>query len=411
MKPSTDTGQVKRVLLLDDDPFILHYLEDMLTELGGMEVRCHSDGKGALALMKQWVPDLLICDVSMPSMDGLEFLRLASQMNFHGGVALHTSVDASLRKAAEILADAHGLQVLGSYRKAMDRGDIAAILQRASTLSTERPRSAPVASLTIEELREGIAEGRVEVYYQPKVSLRRGNMVGVECLARYRHPTRGVLPPSAFVHLVEQYQLIDEFTMVVLCKGAQQLAEWLKAGHHFKIAVNVSMDNLNRTDLPEVFQHMVRQAGIEPQHVTLEMTETRLMADPTLSLEILARLRLKGFGLSIDDFGTGFSTMENLKRLPFNELKIDRAFVDGASADTATRSMLSSSVRLGREFSLTVVAEGVEKREDWDVLTEMGVDQVQGFYVARPMPGDEVLKWKTDWEQRRQAKSVSVVRC
>lgn len=400
-----------KILLLDDDPFILHYLEDMLVEIGGMEVRCQSDGRGALRLMQDWVPDLLICDVSMPSMDGLEFLRLASQMNFHGGVALHTSVDASLRKAAEILADAHGLHVLGSYRKAMDRGDITAILERARNTQGSRPRMAPVASLTIEELREGIAEGRVEVYYQPKVSLRRGNMVGVECLARYRHPTRGVLPPSAFVHLVEQYQLIDQFTMVVLCKGAQQLAEWLRGGHHFKIAVNVSMDNLNRTDLPEMFQHTVRQAGIEPQHVTLEMTETRLMADPTLSLEILARLRLKGFGLSIDDFGTGFSTMENLKRLPFNELKIDRAFVDGASADAATRSMLSSSVRLGREFSLTVVAEGVEKREDWDVLADMGVDQVQGYYVARPMPAEDLIKWKTEWEHRRQAKSISVVRC
>jgi two-component system, sensor histidine kinase and response regulator len=403
--------KVNRVLLLDDDPFILHYLEDMLLEHGGIEVRCQNDGKQALNLMDSWLPDLLICDVSMPSMDGLEFLRLASQMNFHGAVALHTSVDASLRKAAEILADAHGLQVLGSYRKAMDRGDLQAILRRACTLHSERPHKAPVASLTIEELREGIAEGRVDVYYQPKVSLRRGNMVGVECLARYRHPTRGVLPPSAFVHLVEQYQLIDEFTMVVLSKGALQLAEWLRAGHHFKIAVNVSMDNLNRTDLPELFQQMVRAAGIEPQHVTLEMTETRLMADPTLSLEILARLRLKGFGLSIDDFGTGFSTMENLKRLPFNELKIDRAFVDGASADAATRSMLSSSVRLGREFSLTVVAEGVEKREDWDVLAEMGVDQVQGFYVARPMPADDLIKWKSEWEHRRQAKSISVVRC
>jgi EAL domain-containing protein (putative c-di-GMP-specific phosphodiesterase class I) len=171
------------------------------------------------------------------------------------------------------------------------------------------------------------------------------------------------------------------------------------------------MDNLNRTDLPQMFLQTVREAGVEPQHVTLEMTETRLMADPTLSLEILARLRLKGFGLSIDDFGTGFSTMENLKRLPFNELKIDRAFVDGASTDGATRSMLSSSVRLGREFSLTVVAEGVEKREDWDVLAEMGVDQVQGFYVARPMPAEDLLKWKLDWEHRRHAKSISVVRC
>ena len=223
-------------------------------------------------------------------------------------------------------------------------------------------------------------------------------MIGVECLARWSHPQRGILPPAAFISLIEQHHLIDEFTLVVLRKGAEQLGKWLKQGHNFKISVNVSMDNLNRLDLPEVFSDIAQVCAVKTEYIVLEMTETRLMDNLKVSLETLTRLRLKGFGLSIDDFGTGFSTMENLKQLPFNELKIDRVFVDGVSHDLAARTMLESSVRLGKIFHLNLVAEGVETAQDWDVIAASGCDEVQGYFVAKPMPAAELIEWKNRWE-------------
>ncbi len=170
--------------------------------------------------------------------------------------------------------------------------------------------------------------------------------------------------------------------------------------------MNVSMDDLNQLDLPEEFESIVENAQIRPDQITLELTESRLMENLTVSLEILTRLRLKGFGLSIDDFGTGFSTMENLKQLPFTELKVDRAFVNGAHQDEAARAILGSSIQLGKIFNLRLVAEGVENQQDWDLIVDSGCDEVQGFYIAKPMPAQEFIAWKIEWENKLESKFV-----
>jgi EAL domain-containing protein (putative c-di-GMP-specific phosphodiesterase class I) len=189
-------------------------------------------------------------------------------------------------------------------------------------------------------------------------------------------------------------------TKIILEKSAAQLRKWYNQGHQLKLAVNVSMDNLNQLNLPEEFEAIVQAVGVRPSQFILELTETRLMENLTVSLEILTRLRLKGFGLSIDDFGTGFSTMENLKQLPFTELKVDRAFVNGAVQDEAARAILSSSIQLGKIFHLNLVAEGVETQQDWDLIAESGCDEIQGYFIAQPMPPDQFIEWKIEWEKK-----------
>ena len=391
--------QSTRVLILDDDSFMLDIISEMLAQLGIDQVMLASDGAQALTILKNEAPDLLLCDLSMPEMDGIEFLRFVATQGYAGSVIVHSGADEGVLKAAERLAKAHGLNVLGAFHKPIDPDLLrSCIAQLGQFQPGSKPTLLTEATLTIEELRTGIAAGCVEIYFQPKVSVQARKMVAVECLARWRHPVRGILPPSAFIALIEQHHLIDEFTLLVLQKGTQQLGQWLRQGHDFKIAVNVSMDNLNRLDLPEIFHKIVTDAGVQTRHVVLEMTETRLMANLTLCLEILTRLRLKGFGLSIDDFGTGFSTMENLKQLPFSELKIDRAFVDGASNDAATRTILESSISLGKLFHLNLVAEGVETEQDWNLIATSGCDEVQGYYVAKPMPAEQLIAWKQQWE-------------
>ena len=156
---------------------------------------------------------------------------------------------------------------------------------------------------------------------------------------------------------------------------------------------------MNDLDWPDAMAAMVESAGLQPNSITFEITESRLMEHIVVALDILSRLSLKRFNLSIDDFGTGYSSMEQLQRIPFSELKIDRAFVRGAGEDASARAILESSVLLARNLDMKVVAEGVETDEDWNVVAELGCDQVQGYYVARPMPADQLHKWLGEWQK------------
>ena len=164
-----------------------------------------------------------------------------------------------------------------------------------------------------------------------------------------------------------------------------------------KISVNVSVKDLNRFDFPDFVVDSAAAQGVDSSAVMLEVTESRLMADIVGPLEILTRLRMKGVGLSIDDYGTGASTMQQLKRIPFTELKIDREFVFGAVEDAELRAFLASSITLGKDLGLSVVAEGVETEGEWDLMAEHGVDIVQGYFVAKPMPADELGDWLAEW--------------
>jgi EAL domain-containing protein (putative c-di-GMP-specific phosphodiesterase class I) len=327
-------------------------------------------------------------------------LRQVAAQGFSGNVIILSSVDNGVMKAAVNLAKAYGLNLLAALNKPLQQEALKVALARQQQSKPAQKQYAKAAVLSLAELQKGLAEDCVEVFFQPKVSVIDKKIVGAECLARWRHPERGILGPLSFIPVLEAHGLINALTKVVLTKGAKQLAQWTAQGHHLRIAVNVSMDDLNQLDLPEEFDSIVKNADIRSDQITLELTESRLMENLTVSLEILTRLRLKGFGLSIDDFGTGFSTMENLKQLPFTELKVDRAFVNGACQDEAARAILGSSIQLGKIFNLRLVAEGVENQQDWDLIADSGCDEVQGFFIAKPMPAQEFIDWKFDWESK-----------
>lgn len=389
-----------RVLMLDDNVFFLELVGDMLRNLGAAEVLTETEGGRALAHVETEKPDMVICDLGMPGMDGIEFLRHLAGQEYSGGVVVLSGLDKAVLKSAENLARSHGLNLLGVQQKPLEEDALAAIIARLGQSRPQRGGKAvpEVEMLAPEELREGLEAGRVEVFFQPKVSVRGRHVLGAECLARWRHPERGLLTPDAFISVAEQHGLIDALALAVFRNAVAQLGQWRKQGQQISVAINLSMDNLNRLDLPDVFEKIAHEAGVETGAIILEMTESRLMDNYTLSLDILTRLRLKGFGLSIDDFGTAYSTMENLKQLPFTELKIDRAFVNGASRDRMERAILDSSVRLGKALKLNLVAEGVETQEDWELVARCGCNEVQGYFIAPPMPAHEWMDWVARWE-------------
>ena len=388
-----------RFLLVDDEPFVLNLTKRVLNKLGARDVTAISDGREALDMIDRGdvVPDVILCDLNMPIMDGVEFLRHLGERKVTSAIVLVSGEDQRILQTAESLAKSHDLYVLGAIKKPIRLQALEALLGAYDRSRTALPVRGIEQPITEAELTEGIASDAVTLVFQPKVAVRSKQVIGVEALARWRHPTRGILGPGAFIPLAEESGQIHALTEAVFTTAMVQAGEWRAGGYDLSMAVNFCADSLRRLDLPEYLLRCAAAEGIDPSRVTLEITESRVMRDLRVSTEILTRLRMKGMGLSIDDFGTGHASLEQLKRVPFTELKVDRAFVFGASNDASARAILESSINIGKSLGLNVVAEGAETQEDWDLVEKLGCDVVQGYFVSKPQPPEELPGWIDNW--------------
>jgi len=384
------------VLIVDDDRFVRATLTSALKSLGIVSVSEAGNGNEAVELLEENKFSLVLCDLNMPDMDGLSFLRHLAGVGFLGSVLVISSEDERILRAANTLAEAFNLNLLGALPKPVTAE---ALKTKLSLL--EKPASiksfATPWEISKEALQHGINNDEIVVYYQPKVSTKTRELVGVEALVRWQHPKHGLVPPGRFVPLAERQNLIVDLTDIVIQKSLLDGQRWHANGLPIKISINLSVDCLERLDLPELIADCVAAAGLKPSSIILELTESRVMEDILNPLEVLSRLAMKGFVLSIDDFGTGYSSMEKLTQFPFGELKLDRAFVHNPKNDPIAQSILESSVDLAKKLDLSVVAEGVENQNDWDVIAGLGVDLVQGFFVAKPMPAEEIPVWAKNW--------------
>ena len=243
------------------------------------------------------------------------------------------------------------------------------------------------------ELREGIPRGELVVHFQPKLTLSTRLVGGVEALVRWQHPERGLLQPGAFVELAESTDLMGPLTMSVLSKSLEQIAEWRRAGHHLSVAVNVPAQTLLDRELPGTIDRLLSELDLPASCLRLEITEGTLVRDPVRSAEVLEVLADAGVAVSIDDFGTGYSSFALLQRLPVHEIKIDRSFVRHMTERANDAAIVRSTIQLGQTLGLTVVAEGVEDEDALSALAASGCDSAQGYFISRPVPGDELTKW------------------
>lgn len=386
------------VMVVDDEPFTLNLVRRVLARLGIERITTASDGQQALADLKDEaaVPDVILCDLNMPGMDGLELLRRLGERGAGCGVILISGEDEKILRTAQRLGRDHHLNVLGFLNKPISPEPLSRLLldlKHGHTAQT--PVLAP--RVTEDELDDALRNGGITAVFQPKVSARTREVVGVEALARLHHPQRGSLGPGAFIPLAEDRGRMEELTEAVFRHAAAEVGAWQAAGIDLKLSVNITTDSLRNFTFSERVVDWAASEGLRPSQIILEVTETRVMQDVRSSLETLSRARLKGLGLSIDDFGTGYSSLEQLKQTPFSELKIDRAFVTGAAQDPQARAILESSVSLAKRLGLDAVAEGVETQEDWDLVAAIGCDMAQGYFIAKPMPGEEIPDWIGQW--------------
>jgi EAL domain-containing protein (putative c-di-GMP-specific phosphodiesterase class I)/DNA-binding NarL/FixJ family response regulator len=385
-----------KVLILDDEPFMRMLLSEMLSNLGLTQTTAYENGTEALAYINSPdnAVDLILLDINMPGMDGIEFVRHLANCSYHGSLILISGEDERMLQTAEKLVKTHNINILGHLQKPVSSAELSGLLKKwlPSWLNESSPQSRKIYSA--EEIKIAISNKEFVNYYQPQINVKTGRVVGVEALVRWQHPQDGTVFPDQFIQIAEANGLIDDLTYLVVDTAFAQTSIWQNYALDLRVSVNISMANLASLDFVDYLAKAVNIAGIMSSDIVLEVTETQLMKHLSNSLEVLGRLRLKRFGLSIDDFGTGYSSFALLRAIPFNELKVDRGFVHGVSSNDTLRAIYNASLSVAQQ----VVAEGVEDWDDWNFLRNSTCNVAQGYFIAKPMPADKIHDWIHDWE-------------
>jgi EAL domain-containing protein (putative c-di-GMP-specific phosphodiesterase class I)/ActR/RegA family two-component response regulator len=378
-------------MVVDDDELVRGVLRRQMSTLGASPVAVARDGGEAERVLREQGPfDVILLDLMMPGVDGIEFLRSLARNKEAPDLILTSSLDPKLLRTAESLAHAHSLKVLGVLPKPIRTSAIGELLARRNPSFAHGFTVSPV---TVERLTTALRAGHVMPQFQPKVCARTGVVKSVEALARWQDPQEGNISPARFIPVAERHHLIDELTMRQAEQSLRVLGRWSAEGFHPDLELNVSALSLERVEMPDQMARLALRHDVDPSRVTFEITESALIGHLSQSLDTLTRLRMKGFHLAVDDFGTGYATLSQLKMLPLSELKIDQSFVSRAVRDAETRAIVESCVALAQQFGLVSVAEGVEDADTASLLREMGATLLQGFLYSPALTESQMLQW------------------
>ena len=377
----------RNLLVLDDDELVGAYIR-RVAELLGMPCRAVTTAQAFAEALAAEPPTDVVLDLQLGPTDGVEMLRALAARRSRAGIILLSGFDEKVLRAARDLGMELGLNI----RHALTKPVRAPALKAALQLDDPVDRAVLPA-----ELERAIQRGELHLEYQPVVGCRNREVLSLEALSRWRRADGGRVPPAAFIPVAESDpDLMDLLTMHVAEQAARDWHTLSVSGLRSCISLNVSAQNLRRLDLPERLAGLVERCGAPASGLKLEVTETAAMSDPQVTLDILLRLRLKGFMLSVDDFGAGFTSMAMLRRLPFAELKIDRSYVAAMTASEDALSVVRGIVALGRTMGMRTVAEGVETQRELDLLTQLGADGAQGYLISRPQAFERMLVWLVD---------------
>lgn len=384
-----------RFLVAEDQNTPRMVLVQVLRALGATQIL--EAPNGAVALRHFEDPanpvDFVFSDLSMPDMDGLELVRHLAERQFKGSLVLISGLQRSLLSSAATMARAYGIQLLGTLEKPATLESVDALVKLHGIADQKVKKADSPAPLSAQSIAMGLQRNEFEPYFQPKIDVSSGAIVGGEALARWKHPEQGIVTPDSFIAQMEQANTIDQLAMSILEQATRFCVTCLKLGVKTSVAVNVSLSSLHDAEFARRIIALVSRAGLDPAQVVFEVTETAAMTNVGRALENLVRLRMHGFGLSIDDFGTGYSSIQQLTRISFTELKIDKSFVTNAAQNDSGKAILESSIEMARKLQIKPVAEGVETSQDVELLRMLGCDLAQGYYFAKPMDAASYLQW------------------
>ena len=386
----------QHVLIVDDEPSICALLREAAQSSGWTATTTDSPDQFKELLLEPH--DVLVLDLMMPGTDGIELLRHIAAKDVTANIILISGVDRRILQSAHDLANELGLNVLGVLSKPFRIGSFLSLLSAQPVPVTPLPPRVRTI-ISDQDIKHATANKEWVVHYQPQVDFATKTIIAIEALVRWQHPEFGLIYPDSFIGQVETSGLIDELTSAVFEIALADLARWRSGGHRLNLAVNVSARTLVDLSWPDRLLKQVLDAGIAPECLILEVTESGLMQDFSTSLDILTRLRMKGFLLSIDDYGTGYSSMQQIMRVPANELKIDKSFVMNMRDHDNAQIIVDHTIQMAHKLRLKVVAEGVETTEAWGSLARAGCDIAQGYAISRPIPADKLTEFlaSTTW--------------
>lgn len=378
-------------LLVVDDEFVLGRLVKTAGESAGYEVFVTKIPSVFVEKARTWRPTVIMLDLGMPGTDGIQLLRGLAEHGCTAHVVLMSGAEDRILQSAMQLGRERGLTMGG-------------VLQRPVQLTTLRnflARFQAAKTLLSDDLANAIEADRLFLEYQLKLDCRTARMTGVEALVRWRHPVLGTIQPDQFIPLAEENDLIHRLTDWVVTAAAKQMAAWHADNPALEMAVNISAKNVQDLALPDRLQNLCQAAGIDCELMTLELTETGAMREAVQMMDVLTRLRLKGFKLSIDDFGTGFSSLVQLQQMPFSEVKIDRSFVMQMTSNESCRVIVEILIDLARKLGLKSVAEGVEDEAALRDLIALGCDAAQGYHLSRPLAANRIPAFIAEYQLKR----------
>ena len=370
------------VLAIDDEQAFLDIVEKVAKSCG-FAVTATTDPATFRTMLGAQPPSIVMLDLQMPECDGIELLHVLADVGCRAKIILMSGFDVRVLGLARGIGRDLGLDMGDPLLKPLRPADLRQLL---SSLRSK------VFNVNAAALQEALDDDQLELFYQPLVTLATGTTIGFEALVRWRHPEFGIVMPDRFIGLAEREGLIRPLTGRVLELAAGQISAWRKAGIDGFVSVNVSAANIE-AELPNQLVRLCARHDVPPHLLRLELTETAAMTNHALMLEVLTRVRLKGFQLAIDDFGTGYSSLVQLHRLPFSELKIDQSFIRGMAELEEADVIVGAIVNLAHSLHLGLIAEGIETEDLVRRLVAMGCETGQGYYFSRPMPACDVPGW------------------
>lgn len=379
---------VNRLLVVEDQMTIARSIELIARGCAYDVVKCH-DAASFLSHVGVWQPTHIMLDLQLPDMDGIEILRELAEVRCPAKLIIASGVEGRVVDAARRIGLERGLDVVGTLLKPFRAAELREILTRLAVVDDWSTGSALEAAISAQAL---------SLAYQPKIELMTGQVVGFEGLLRWQHPQRGVVYPDEILKVAEAAGMLDRLTEAVIDCALAQSTVWSGAGR--SLALNLSASNLKDLGFADRLAARCSRAGVPIEQIVLELSEASAMAEPLGAMDVLTRLRLKGVRLAIDDFGVGYSSLAQLARLPFTEIKIDASFVAACTTAPEARAIVKSVVDLAHNLGLRAIAEGVESEAVVTVLKQVGCDLAQGYHFARPLPAEEVSGWLEAWQRR-----------
>ncbi|WP_285165115.1 EAL domain-containing response regulator [Shewanella goraebulensis] len=384
------TREIHSILVVDDQEIIRQIFIKSLQLLGTYQITEASDGLEAFTLIKSQPFDLVFCDLNMPVKDGLYLLQRLIEIQYTSPIVLFSGEDETLLNSAKVLATHYHLNILDIVPKPITSVMLKDFIEQASSIKIF-PKQKKLVTFTYKQLQYHLVQGHVKAFLQPQYDLKTNQVCGFEALARIVYG-ENVISPAQFINAAEDTDLIIPLTKAVILDAFKYFSRLKKPYLSLNLSINLSGKILGDETLPQWIEEQACALGIANSSITCELTETAIPSDPSVMIVALLRLRMMKFKLSIDDFGTGFASLEQLHMLPFHELKIDRCFVSNIINNPKSRALFSRSISLAKDLDLLAVAEGVEDVETKCLIQKLGCSIAQGFYFSKPLPAEEMIK-------------------